>query len=93
MIGANTTVEKNTRTQENDLITIYGVNKRRQKILDKMWEIETLEDLEYWKNTLNPKLRQEVRLFEELIMLSVLDELSDDHDFSEINAMVARCCK
>ena len=93
MIEVNTTVEKNTKIQENNLITIYGVDNRRKKILDKMWSLETLEELESWKNTLAPKLRQEVRLFEELIMLSVLDEISEDNDFSEINAMIAKCCK
>ena len=86
-------VTKNTKTQENNLITISPVNKRQKNILDKMWEIETLEDLEDWKSTLNPKLKQEVILLEQLICLAALDEISDDHDFSEINEMIARCCK
>lgn len=92
-IGENTTVKKNTKTQENDLITISPVNKRQKKILDHLWSIETLEDLEDWKSTLNPKLKNEVSLLEELIILSYLDEISDDHDFSEIDAMISKCRK
>lgn len=73
------------------MITIRNVTTKQKKLLDRMWEIETLEDLEDWKTTLNPKLKNEVSLLEELIILSYLDEILDDHDFSEINAMIAKC--
>lgn len=77
------------------MIKIYGVNKRRQKILDKMWELGDVDELESWKNTLAPKLKQEAELLEELIMLAVYDELVNEteDDFMEANEIIARFCK
>ena len=77
------------------LIQIHGVNKRRQKILDKMWELGDVDALESWKNTLAPKLKQEAELLEELIMLAVYDELVNEteDDFTEVNEIIDRCRK
>ena len=58
-----------------------------------MWEIGDIDDLETWKDTLNPKLRQEVELLQELVMLAVYDELVNEteEDFTEANEIIARC--
>ena len=77
------------------MITVRNVNKIQQKLLDKMWEIGDIDDLETWKDTLNPKLRQEVELLQELVMLAVYDELVNEteEDFTEANEIIARCRK
>lgn len=77
------------------MITVRNVNKRQKKLLDKMWEIGDIDDLETWKDTLNPKLRQEVMLLEELVMLAVYDSIIDEteDDFTEANEIIARFCK
>ena len=60
-----------------------------------MWSLNDLDELESWKNTLNPKLHREAILLEQLIYLAVLDEIFDksEDDFTEVNEIIDRCRK
>lgn len=57
------------------MISIPNVNQRQVAVLDRLWQFETLEDLNDWVGTLPVKEQQEARTLQELIFLAVLDSL------------------
>ena len=70
-------------------IIITGVNKKQQKMLDKLWSFKTEREVKAWKKTLKPKSRRQAETLEQLIILATLDEMiNEDHDFEEANDII-----
>lgn len=71
------------------MITIHGVNKRQVKLLDKMWEIDSFEDYNFWKESLSAEARREVGLLEELVLLADIDNMVEE-DVSDAVTVLSR---
>lgn len=71
------------------MITIHGVNKRQIKLLDKMWEIDSFEDYNFWKESLNAEAKREVGLLEELVLLADIDNMVEE-DVSDANDVLSK---
>ena len=73
------------------MIKIYGINRQQQEILETLWNMESLEDIDDWVDELNEHKQQQVRLMQELIMLASMDELVEtEADCREANRIIAR---
>ena len=73
------------------MIKIYGVNRQQQEILETLWNMESLEDIDDWVDELNEHKQQQVRLMQELIMLASMDELVEtEADCREANRIIAK---
>jgi len=72
-------------------IIITGVNKKQQKMLDKLWSFKTEREVKAWKKTLKPKARRQADVLEQMIILACLDVMvNEDHDFEEANDIIDR---
>ena len=60
------------------MITITGLSKEACDLLDIMWSIETVEEYELWKNSLDLETMDAVCVLEEMVMWAELDEIRDD---------------
>ena len=73
------------------MIKIYGINRQQQEILETLWNMESLEDIDDWVDELNEHKQQQVRLMQELLMLAAMDELVEtEADCREANRIIAR---
>lgn len=73
------------------MIKIYGVNRQQQEILETLWNMESLEDIDDWVDELDEHKQQQVRLMQELLMLASMDELVEtEADCQEANRIIAR---
>ena len=73
------------------MINIYGVNQHQQEILETLWNMESLEEIDDWVDELDESEQQQVRLMQELIMLASMDELVEtEADCQEANRIIAR---
>ena len=73
------------------MIKIYGVNQQQQEILETLWNMESLEDIDNWVDELDEHKQQQVRLMQELLMLASMDELVEtEADCQEANRIIAR---
>ena len=59
------------------MITITGLSKEACDLLDIMWSIETVEEYELWKNSLDLETMDAVCVLEEMVLLAELDEIED----------------
>ena len=60
------------------MITITGLSKEACDLLDIMWSIETVEEYELWKNSLDLETMDAVCVLEEMVMWAELDEITED---------------
>ena len=60
------------------MITITGLSKEACDLLDIMWSIETVEEYELWKNSLDLETMDAVCVLEEMVLWAELDEIQDD---------------
>ena len=73
------------------MIKIYGINRQQQEILETLWNMESLEDIDDWVDELNEHKQQQVRLMQELLMLAAMDELVEtEADCREANRIIAK---
>ena len=73
------------------MIKICGVNQHQQEILETLWNMESLEEIDDWVDELDEFEQQQVRLMQELIMLASMDELVEtEADCQEANRIIAR---
>lgn len=71
------------------MITIRGVNEFQRSMLDHMWTLDDYDDVLEWKDDLSDHDRQQADLLEQMILLSVMDELiKDDGDCTEANEII-----
>lgn len=67
------------------MISIDGLTKAQMKLLDIMWNMDTMEDIERFINTFGPKRQKECRLLIELAKLAAIDEIEKiDQDTIEL---------
>ena len=59
------------------MITITGLSKEACDLLDIMWSIETVEEYELWKNSLDLETMDAVCVLEEMVLLAELDEIEE----------------
>jgi len=59
------------------MITITGLSKEACDLLDIMWSIETVEEYELWKNSLDLETMDAVCVLEEMVIWAELDEIED----------------
>lgn len=60
------------------MITISGLTKQQCDLLDTMWEIESVEDYEQWKSSLDLNTMNMVDTLEQMVMWAELDEITDE---------------
>lgn len=62
------------------------------KLLDKMWSIETIDELEQWIRSLPVEKVKEVVVLRELLCLSLIDEqIEEAKDTSLAREMIEKC--
>ena len=59
------------------MITITGLSKEACDLLDIMWSIETVEEYELWKNSLDLETMDAVCVLEEMVIWAELDEIEE----------------
>lgn len=73
------------------MINIYGVNRQQQEILETLWNMESLEEIDDWIYELDEFKQHQAQLMKELIMLASMDELIEtEADCQEANHIIAR---
>ena len=60
------------------MITITGLSKEACDLLDIMWSIETVEEYENWKNSLDLETMDAVCVLEQMVMWAELDDITDE---------------
>jgi hypothetical protein len=55
------------------MISISGLTAQQRKICDKIWSIDSQEEIEAWLDGLAPRRRREDQVMIEMITLAVLD--------------------
>lgn len=65
------------------MISINGLTPNQVKMLDLMWNFETLEDLHEWQSTLNEADHQMSFDLLQMIALAVMDEEMAEQEFPE----------
>lgn len=56
------------------MISINGLTVRQRKMCDKIWTIDSEEEIDSWLQTLTPGRRREAQVLIEMITLAVLDQ-------------------
>lgn len=63
------------------MITIDGLTKEQVRMLDEMWELNTMDEIAEWMESLPEQKRPMAELLQEMLILASidadLDELSD----------------
>ncbi len=71
---------------------IHGLTESQTKLLDKMWSIETEEELTVWVRSLPELMVKEVIVLRELLILSMIDEeLEERNDTTMARHMIEKC--
>jgi hypothetical protein len=71
---------------------LHGITQDQCKLLDKMWSIETEEELADWIRGLPPVLVKEVMVLREMLILSMIDEeLEETKDTTLARQMIEKC--
>lgn len=72
-------------------LQIDNLTEEQVKLLDKMWTLETIDDLEKWVRTLPPHQVQMVKVLRELLILSIIDEdVEEMSSYSEAAKMLKK---
>jgi hypothetical protein len=62
------------------------------RLLDKMWSLETVDELERWIRSLPEETVKEVIVLRELLILSMIDEeLEERNDTAMARQMIEKC--
>ena len=56
------------------MITISGLNQRQAEMCDRIWNCQTIDDVDNFINSMpTPSLRKEARMMQHLILAAVFD--------------------
>ena len=73
---------------------IEGLTPRQIELLEIMWELEELEDLESWKARLAPRDQRTVDQLIRMVLLETFDvEFAKETRFPEADAVLQRIMK
>ena len=71
------------------MITIDGLSKKQVAMLDKLWSLDTTEEIIEWKDTLNTEDQQMADVLMEMIRLEVTDlETAEMDNFPEVEKIL-----
>lgn len=71
---------------------LQGMSESQCRLLDKMWSIDTVEELEQWIRSLPEETIKEVIVLRELLYLSLIDqELEETKDTAMALQMIEKC--
>lgn len=88
-----TAIQRATRSADNardsiersTMITIDGLSDHQVQMLDIMWEIEEIEDLEQWRSTLTPEDVVLSKTLQALIECAAIDDdLEQDYEAKDL---------
>jgi hypothetical protein len=73
-------------------MNIYQVTELQKSLLDKMWSMDSVEEMERWMRTLSHDRLMEVRVLRDLMYLSMIDEeVEEKNDTSMALKMIEGC--
>ena len=71
------------------MITIDGLNKKQVEMLDKLWSLDTTEEILEWIDTLNATDQHMADVLIEMIRLEVTDlETAEMENFPEVKKIL-----
>jgi hypothetical protein len=74
--------------------TIEGLSPRQLELLEIMWDMEELEELEAWKDKLSPRDRRAVDQLIRMVLLETFDvEFAKETEHPEARAVIQRIMK
>lgn len=71
------------------MIQIQGLTRKQVAMLDIMWSMQDIEEVEAWQSTLNDADKAMAELLMNMILLEMVEQV-EVSDFSEANAVLAR---
>lgn len=60
--------------------TLEGLTTEQVELLDKMWDIDTIDELKSFINTHTPEVQREILVLQEMLSLAYTDDLVDNMD-------------
>lgn len=60
--------------------TLEGLTTEQVELLDKMWKIDTIDELKSFINTHTPEVQREILVLQEMLSLAYTDDLVDNMD-------------
>lgn len=60
------------------MITITGLTARQVELLDTMWSLPQLEDVQAWQSTLDSHSQQQVDLLMQMVVVAAMDDIVGD---------------
>jgi len=60
--------------------TLEGLTTEQVNLLDKMWEIDTIDELKSFINNHSPEVQREILVLQEMLSLAYTDDLVDNMD-------------
>ena len=71
------------------MITIDGLSKKQVSMLDKLWSLDTTEEIIEWTDTLNAEDQHMADVLMEMIRLEVTDlETAEMNSFPEVEKIL-----
>ena len=67
---------------------IEGLSELQRSLADSMWELETLDDVHKFINSLPKQLRIQARTVLEMMTVAAVDEMIADDDLGLANAVI-----
>lgn len=59
-------------------IVINNLTELQVELLDRMWQLDTVDELENFIATLSPEMAREVRVLQEMLIISHADDIVDN---------------
>ena len=59
-------------------IVINNLTELQVELLDRMWQLDTIDELENFIATLSPEMAREVRVLQEMLIISHADDIVDN---------------
>lgn len=56
-------------------LTIHGLTAEQVELLEILWQFEELEDVEAWKEELDPATQHQVELLIRMVILAMTDDI------------------
>lgn len=70
---------------------IDGLTVEQVQLLDKMWTLDTTQELVSWMKTLNDRQIHQVKVLRDLLVLSLIDDEVEEKDcYPEAARMLAK---
>lgn len=59
-------------------IVINDLTDFQVELLDRMWQLDTVDELENFISTLSPEMAKEVRVLQKMLIISHIDDIVDN---------------